>query len=193
MRFKRSLLLLVLLLSGYIGFGQPCPTNISFEAGNFSNWVCSLGYVDPNGVVSVTPGAPQAGRQTILRNTSPQARDPYGGFPVNCPNGSNYSIMLGNAAGGHEAEQVSYSYTVPTDKPDFTIVYYYAVVLQTPGHQPFQQPRFTAQITDVSSNTVLSSGAPKSYKSDISCGNHVFTASAGLQGFQTSKVSAQVV
>ena len=32
---------------------------------------------------------------------------PYGGFPVNCPNGSNHSIRLGNDQGGGEAEGIS--------------------------------------------------------------------------------------
>jgi gliding motility-associated-like protein len=66
-------------------------------------------------------------------------------------------------------------------------------VLQTPGHQPFEQPAFTASIQDVSTGTVISNGSPSSYKSDISCGNHVFTASAGLAGFQTSAVDRNVV
>src|SRR5476651_1565172 len=150
MCFKRSLFLSIFWLSAYLGYAQPCPTNISFEAGNFTNWVCSTGTVDPNGYVHVTAGPAVAGRHTLLRNSSPQARDPYGDFPVNCPNGSKYSILLGNASGGHQAEQVSYTYTIPADKPSFTIVYYYAVVLQTPNHQPYEQPKFSAQVTDVS-------------------------------------------
>src|SRR5476651_208769 len=118
MCFKRSLFLLIFWLSAYLGHAQPCPTNISFEAGNFTNWICSAGTVAPDGTVNVTPGAPIGGRHTIIQNTSPQARDPYGDFPVNCPNGSKYSIMLGNDQGGHEAERVSYTYTIPADKPN---------------------------------------------------------------------------
>ena len=33
--------------------------------------------------------------------------DPYGDFPVNCPNGSSYSIRLGNKETKNQAEQVS--------------------------------------------------------------------------------------
>jgi hypothetical protein len=38
---------------------------------------------------------------------------PYGGFPINCPNGSGHSIQLGNTSGGAEAEGISYDFTIP--------------------------------------------------------------------------------
>jgi gliding motility-associated-like protein len=195
MRLKKYFLVFVFLLATVAAFAQACPTNISFEDGTFTNWKCYAGDIDRSG--TITLGAPVAavgGRHTMWQNSSPQIKDPYGDFPVNCPNGSKYSIQLGNAQGGHQAESVSYTYTIPADKQSFTIVYYYAVVLQTPGHQPFEQPAFQASITDISTGAVISPpGAPKSYRSDLSCGNHVFTASAGLAGFQVSKIDKGVV
>lgn len=194
MCFKKLFLSLCLLLVTFAAFAQSCPTNISFEDGTFTNWKCYAGNIARSGVITLGAAVPAVpGRHTMIKNSSPQSRDPYGNFPVNCPNGSNYSIQLGNSTGGAQAESVSYTYTIPADKNNFEIAYYYAVVLQTPGHQPFEQPAFTASITDISTGTVLSNGSPSSYKSDLSCGNHVFTASAGLAGFQTSAVDRNVV
>jgi hypothetical protein len=72
--------------------------------------------------------------------------DPYGKFPVVCPNGSNYSIRLGNDSTGGEIDGVSYTVTVPAGQQDYSIIYNYAVVYQNPDHPDFQQPRFKAKV-----------------------------------------------
>lgn len=72
---------------------QSCPANIGFEDGKFTNWVCYTGNINNDGTINLNAGGgPADTRQSILKNTSPQITDPYGGFPVNCPNGSKYSI-----------------------------------------------------------------------------------------------------
>jgi hypothetical protein len=71
-------------------------------------------------------------RHTILQNTIPQDKDPYGHFPVNCPNGSGYSIRLGNSGVQAQAERVSYTFTVPADKNEYSFIYNYAIVFQNP-------------------------------------------------------------
>lgn len=187
MRLIRPFIVLVLLLVGRLAFGQSCPVNISFEDGTFKNWLCYVGSIDPSGTILLQNAAPpDPSHHIIIKNTSPQALDPYGGFPVNCPNGSGYSIQLGNASGGHEAERVSYTYKIPDDNQDFTLIYYYAVVLQTPNHQPFEQPAFQANLTD------LTTGQPiPGYQ--LGCGNHLFTASASLQGFKVSDIDRNTV
>jgi hypothetical protein len=86
-----------------------CPPNIGFETGDFTNWDCYAGKIDQSGVINVSLTGPIYGRHTIYKNTFPQQKDPYGNFPVNCPNGSNYSIQLGNSQTGAEAERVSYT------------------------------------------------------------------------------------
>jgi len=60
--------------------------------------------------------------------------DPYGGFPVNCPNGSGHSIRLGNNSAGREAEGVSYDFTIPAGANTYNLIYNYAVVFPDPGH-----------------------------------------------------------
>src|SRR5688572_33382098 len=90
-----------------------CPANIDFEFGNFTNWKCFTGTVyqqaDSN-IVTTTPSGPIVDRHTIFDSSSKGLLDHYGNFPVLCPNGSNYSIKLGNNLVGRQAERISYSF-----------------------------------------------------------------------------------
>lgn len=158
-----------------------CPPNIGFEKGDFTGWQCYLGSISRSGDISVFPSGPESGRHTILKNTKPQGKDPYGGFPVNCPNGSGYSIQLGNSSSGAQAESVSYTFVVPnnTDK-DYSIIYNYAVVFQNPTHDSYEQPKFTTKIFDVTANQY------------IDCGSFQFIATSGLPGFRLSQIGTDV-
>ena len=81
--------------------------------------------------------------------------DPYGGFPINCPNGSGRSIKLGNDAGGGLAEGISYEFTIPAGQNEYSLIYHYAVVFQDPNHQQFEQPRMEIEITNVTDNRII--------------------------------------
>ncbi|MEP6676781.1 MAG: PKD domain-containing protein [Ferruginibacter sp.] len=133
-----------------------CPPNIDFEQGDFSGWTCYTGYVSAasgQNVISLTPSGPVPNRHTMY---SPGAGfDPFGNFPVNCPNGSGHSIKLGNDLGGGEAEGISYEFTIPASENLYSLIYHYAVVFQDPNHQFFQQPRMEIEITNVTDNTVI--------------------------------------
>ncbi len=72
--------------------------------------------------------------------------DPYGGFPVNCPNGSGYSIRLGNNSGGGQAEGISYEFTIPANENSYSLIYHYAVVFQAPNHRENEQPRMEIEV-----------------------------------------------
>ncbi|MES2371226.1 MAG: gliding motility-associated C-terminal domain-containing protein [Bacteroidota bacterium] len=148
-----------------------CPVNLGFESGTFDNWQCVAGTIDLNGVSAIFPTAPLSKRHKIFSKSSKEL-DPYGKFPVVCPNGSNYSIRLGNDSTGAQADGVSYTFTVPAGQDDYSIVYNYAVVFQNPEHQDYQQPRFTAKIFDVSANAY------------ITCSSFDFTSSGNLPGFK---------
>ncbi len=152
---------------------QGCPPNIDFENGTFSGWTCWVGSVSAAGntnTISLIPANGPAPDQHVLysRATAGGFSDPYGGFPVLCPNGSNYSIKLGNAIGGAQAEGLSYEFTVPSNRNTYSLIYHYAVVFQDPNHQPFQQPRLELEITNVtdgftigcSSFTFFPNGSP---------------------------------
>lgn len=185
---------LLVLLGSVLFFGtgqaQPglCPPNLDFEQGDFSNWSCRGGLVSVSGginTISWTSSGPQPTLHNIISAANSGA-DPYGGFPTLCPNGSGYSVKLGNetATGnggvGREAAGVTYSFTIPSSSTNFSIFFYYAIVLQNPGHAPEEQPRFRARIRDMSSGNT------------IPCVTFDFTASSSLPGFRPSAVDPSV-
>ncbi|HWR34174.1 MAG TPA: gliding motility-associated C-terminal domain-containing protein [Chitinophagaceae bacterium] len=157
-----------------------CPPNLDFEQGDFANWVCQAGIVDPGGNLILNPTPPIPGQHTII-TAATAGQDPWGFFPENCPNGSGYSVRLGNSGGNHQAESISYTYNIPSTLTVFSMMFHYAVVLQDPNHTPTQQPRFRARITDVST------GLP------IPCVDFDFIASASLPGFLPSPLGGGVV
>lgn len=128
-----------------------CPPNIDFETGTFNGWTCYTGNtaaVSGQNVINLSPSGPVPGRHTLISsNTS--AVDPYGGFPVKCPNGSGYTLKLGNDIGGAQAEGVSYDFTIPADRNVYSLIYYYAVVFQDPNHEIYQQPRMVVDVTNL--------------------------------------------
>src|SRR6188768_206553 len=91
--------MLLLCSNKLMSQASQCPPNIDFEFGNFTNWKCFTGSVyqqaDSN-IVTVSLSGPVADRHSIFNSSSAGMLDPYGNFPVLCPNGSNYSIKLGN-------------------------------------------------------------------------------------------------
>ncbi|GAB3916352.1 gliding motility-associated C-terminal domain-containing protein [Mucilaginibacter boryungensis] len=191
MCFKRSVIFFVLLLVACCAFAQ-CPENIGFELGTLKNWVCYTGIIpDQTGSTPIewsAPVPPVPGRHQIIKNSSPQILDPYGGFPINAPNSSQYSVQLGNVdhSSSHGdkqayAEKMTYDFRVPSD--DYTLIYYYAVVFQNPpDHDQYQQPQFIANVHNLD-NPGDDGGQ---------CGSFSFTASAGLQGFKNSTTDKTV-
>lgn len=174
---------LLLSMGALFSHAQLCPPNLDFEAGNFSNWECRTGTVSGvggNNVINWTATGQVDGRHTIIPGTSTN-NDIYGGFPESCPNGSGYSVRLGNAASGNQAEGIAYTFTIPAAATQFSIIYYYAIVIQDPNHAVYEQPRFQARVTDLSDG------------SEINCVSFDFTASASLPGFSVSHVNPQVI
>jgi len=139
---------------------QTCPPNIDFEDGTFNGWTCYTGSVAAVGsqnVITLNPaGGPVGDRHTMISAGAVNGVDPFGGFPVNCPNGSGHSIKLGNTSGGGEAEGISYEFTIPANRNTYTLIYNYAVVFQDPNHQQNEQPRMEIEVTNVSDNSVIS-------------------------------------
>jgi hypothetical protein len=138
---------------------QSCPANIDFEKGDFTGWTCYTGGVAAVGgtnVITLTPSGPMPGRHTMMSSFPGDGTDPYGGFPVNCPNGSGHSVKLGNTGGGAEAEGISYEFTIPAGMKEYNLIYHYAVVFQDPNHQQYEQPRMQIEITNVTDNQLIS-------------------------------------
>lgn len=174
------MLLLFLLASPGLEAQTGCPPNIGFEEASFANWECFGGSISRAGDLTLVPGPPLAGIHTIYRKQSNPGVDLFGNFPKSCPNGSNYSIQLGNAVPGSGAERISYTLTVPPNQDDYSIIYNYAVVIQNPDHLSFEQPKFTSKVFDVAENKY------------IDCASFEFIASANLPGFQVSDYQRDV-
>jgi gliding motility-associated-like protein len=148
-----------LIFTGEKTFSQNCPYNIDFETGTFDGWTCYTGYteaVNDQNVITLYPSSPVVDRHTMYTSNSGDGLDPYGGFPVNCPNGSRHSIRLGNDLGGGEAEGISFDFTIPANQNVYSLIYNYAVVFQDPDHLEFQQPRLEIEITNMTDNTLIS-------------------------------------
>lgn len=139
---------------------QVCPPNIDFENGSFSGWTPYIGSVAAAGSQNIISLAPSGGavgdRHTMITTGAVNDVDPFGEFPVNCPNGSGHSIKLGNTSGGGEAEGISYEFVIPANANTYTLIYNYAVVFQDPNHQQNEQPRMEIEVSNVTDNTIIS-------------------------------------
>lgn len=164
-----KLLFFLFIFTGFKCLGQA--PNIGFEDGTFNHWDCYIGGVDSLGNINVSLSGPTYGRHTIYGKSSANELDSLCRFHVLCPNGSNYSMKLGNSGTGRQAERVTYTLTVPKGIP-YSIILNYAVVLQNPGHAPYEQPRFTAKIYDVTDDKYLG------------CPAFDFIAASNLPGFK---------
>ncbi|MFZ9387528.1 MAG: PKD domain-containing protein, partial [Chitinophagaceae bacterium] len=178
MRFQILKYVVFYLLTGLI-FSQVraqaglCPLNLDFEQGDFTNWQCRAGTVN---VLPLPLTGPIPGRHTMISPAN-AGLDPFGSFPQLCPNGSNFSVKLGNFDVDAESESVSYVYFIPSNLTHFSMLFYYAVVLEDPdGHLLEHQPRFRARIID------MSTGNP------VPCVDFDFISSSTPGGFQVSPV-----
>jgi gliding motility-associated-like protein len=179
-----KLIFLFMLFFTLKASAQTCPPNIGFENGDFTGWECFNGFVSKSdGSLSLasTGNTPMPGRQQIISKGS-SGVDPFGGFPTLCPNGSNYSVQLGNTETPGIAERISYTFVVPANQTDYTIFYNWAAVLQDvlpgdTGHSPDdKKPLFSAEIYDVSADQY------------ITCASFSFNSGSSLPGFKASPV-----
>jgi gliding motility-associated-like protein len=147
---------LIFLLS-FVSSGQSCPPNIDFEKGSFDGWTCYVGRtaaVGSQNVITLNPtGGPAFSSHTMYTNS--REVDPYGLFPVRCPNGSGNTIKLGNDRGGAQADGVSYEFTIPANQNSYSLTYHYAVVFQAPNHRDIEQPRMEIEIENLTDNKVI--------------------------------------
>lgn len=174
------LTLLYFMISGFSGLAQTCPPNIDFENGTFSGWTCYTGFTSAGGgqnTISLTPSGGAVPNKHTMYTSNTGEVDPYGGFPVSCPNGSRHSIKLGSTEAGGQAEGISYEFTIPPTENYYSLIYHYAVVFQSPNHQVYEQPRMEIEVTNVTDNTV------------ITCASFTFIAvGSSLPGFKLSNV-----
>ena len=169
-----------------------CPRNIGFESGSLTSWQCQTGEISGTGrnfedlprparITMFSTGPSGERHRLIPRGTG---IDPYGGFSLDAPNGSNYVIQLGNNNNGREAESISYIVNVPANTDEYSIIFNYAVVLENPDHEQDEQPKFTAKVIDLATGT------------STECGSFEFTApgaGGGIPGFEPSPLNDSVL
>ncbi|MBL7728102.1 MAG: gliding motility-associated C-terminal domain-containing protein [Dinghuibacter sp.] len=158
-----------------------CPPNIGYEFGNFTHWNCFAGNVNNVGQITLSPSGPVSGQHTVFQRSTSVSNDIYGNFPVVCPNGSGYSVQLGNGASGAGAERVSYTFNIPVSQGSYSIVYWYALVMQNPNHAPEQQPKFRVDVYNVTDNAY------------IDCASFEFISGPDLPGFKVSQRDGTVL
>ncbi len=161
-----------------------CPNNLDFENGNFTDWSCYTGRVDSLGttnVITVAPSAPINNRHRIITRATPSQIDPFGLFPTNPPDGSNFCVRLGNTNIGAQAERIRFTIRVPFNDSNFSIKYDYAVVFQDPNHTTWSQPRFVARLFDSAANAY------------INCASFEYISTSNLPGFARSNIDTSVI
>ena len=179
-----SFLFLGFLLFTFQGKAQTCPGNIDFENGTLDNWQCLDGRIalslDPQtGPVSFTvQNSPAiAGRHIVMSGQTQPGVDFYGNFPVLAPNGSNYSVKIGNTDNGGLVTGVKYNIQIPPTDDKFYLEYTYAVVYESPDHIEAYQPRFEIRVNDVATGEL------------IECSSLIFYANPTQPGFMVSQQS----
>lgn len=148
-----------------------CP-NSDFESGTLDGWQGQTGSCCP---IVTSPSGIVAGRHTIMTGTG---TDPNTCDVVRVVSpGGLYSARVGNEQVGADAETLSYRISVTPQSSLF--IYKYAVVLEDPGHDPSEQPRFQVRVLDAAGQLI-----------DPTCGQYVVVAGVGLAGFQTCNAAS---
>jgi len=161
-----------------------CPPNLDFEEGPCNGLQAFTGSSVPSGTVTVNPTPPIAGRHDIISALTSPALDQFGLFPKLCPNGSGFSLRLGLETTGTNADRVTYTFTIPAGKDEFSLIYHYAIVINNGGgHATLIQPRLTVSVKNLTDNTVNTCSS-----FDIAYSN-----SFPLPGFQTSTINPNVL
>ena len=178
--YGRLFLLFAFAMMGRTTAFAQCPVNLDFEEGNFNGWQLYEGSATVAGIDLFPVGGPSLDQHVLMAAVPGNGNDPYGHFPKNCPNGSGYSLKLGNNGTGAQAEGASYTFTIPATQNQFRLTYYYAVVFQNPGHQAEEQPRMEIEVKNLTDGTTAG------------CSSFTFVAGA-LPGFETSPNNATVL
>jgi gliding motility-associated-like protein len=173
---RRRFKLLIIIFFSISGVYAQCPDNIGFESGNLNNWVAYSGQISRTGTVTLDPTPPAVNRHKITQ-ASEMAIDTFGHFPTVSPNGSKFSVRLGNDRTGAEAERLSYTFTVP-QTTQYSLILNYAVVLQNANHREFEQPRFIISVFNITD------------AEQVECPAFNFIASSNLPGFKKSSIVA---
>lgn len=180
MNLLYKIFFVLMLFSCTTVFAQ-LPDNIGFEKGNFDGWECSSGKRKSAFVFDIDAVGPLNGRHTIKGPANKNELDVFGHFPVLCPNGSGYSLKLGNDLLSKNVTRISRTISVPAGVSSYSLIFNYAIVLDANDNHAYNdQPLFKVQVFDVLTGNALS------------CFSLDFVASSSdLPGFKVSDVESK--
>ncbi len=168
---------------------QPCNPacdNIDFSNGNLNGWYAyyRVNSSTPTGYVFSAPVGGACGPVTAaawdpntstyqVSLTSGPGLDPIAGalIPVVCP-GSSFSCRIGDGP-IPQAQMGTLSQTFTVTQQNANFVYMYAVVLENPAHNYYQQPFFNVVMLDQNNDTIPN------------CGNYSVVSGPGLPGYKS--------
>ncbi len=175
MKLKNTLLLSFLFLGTFFTSKAQSifAPNLDFEMGTTANWIYYSGtnttpFMPGSPVWTLVTCAPVPTLHTITNTSMPP--DKLALIPV--VGDGFYSLKLGKDSAYLNADAASYNIHVPVTGGTFKVTYWYALVMEDPGHPPSMQPRFEINVTDSSSGL------------SIPCNS--YTMIVGAPGFLTS-------
>lgn len=147
-------------------------SNIGFDEGTTRGWVLTSGTVtNVNQQVvyqNETVGPVENGQYVTSLSDGNDPKITTEAIPMVAP-GSTHSIRIGNVTRGSRFDRIKTTYVVTADNTMFQ--YKFAVILENPNHQDYQQPAFSVQITNSAGQT-------------ISCSYYNVTSSGSIPGFK---------
>ena len=171
---KKKLLIgwcLFLHISFVYGQQVDC-SNIGFDEGTTRGWVLTNGEVAAVNQQVIyqgeTAGTLENGHYVTSISDGNDPKITGDKIPMVAP-GSTHSIRIGNVTRGSRFDRIKTTYLVTADNTLFQ--YKFAVILENPTHQDYQQPAFSVQITNSAGQT-------------ISCSYYNVTSAGTIDGFK---------
>ena len=197
-----------------------CTTNSDFEQDISTrvDWVGGYGSVNPTNKLPIGDGEPdfdnfelgilsgdvnsKDARQTSVSDVKD---DSLVGIKTVAPTGSTKAVRIGNAMDDYGAELLSKTFIVQASKP--IIDFWYAVVLEDPGHLPHEQPTFSVRVLDANGNPIQGRVDLVNQRDKLIAGELFFVKKPGtmyvyrdwdcaqidLRGYEGQKVTVQFV
>jgi len=174
---KRSYFLLILLLVQSPLVGQHC-LYADFESGLINGYMTYTGTIDSMGKVVIDQLDSDPNRFKVMHisdgidTIAANFCTLNDSLPMVSKDGGQYALRLGNSRPDAEAEKIVLNFTVTPELTFFLLNY--AVVLNDPKHEPFEQPRFEMNILDEHGNS-------------LDCGTYEVRAAESIPGFESCR------
>lgn len=172
---QRALYLFLLSHTLSPAFSQTACNNVNFELGNTLGWQGYTGYIDKDGTVVIEEFGFSKEQHKITElddGYDPIAREHCERWDTirMVALGGNHSLRLGNESIGAKAERIVKNFEVTPDNSAF--IFQYAVILNDPEHEHFEQPRFELRVFDENGEL-------------YPCGEYQVRAAEFIEGFES--------